>query len=341
MIAAPLVPVLAGRRREWHSRNVQPQNPQLSQAFALSQAGRNAEAIVLVNQLAARGDPEGLFTLAEMKWRGGMVPQDLPAARELYRRAGEGGHLLGAAYYTNLLASGIAGPRDWPQALARLRVEARAQPRRRDTLKIVERMAIDDSGDPLSVPAGEPLSTSPEVTRFPRLFSAAECDFLRRVAEPGYTPSIVNDAQGRQVRDPIRTSDGAAITWLMEDPATHALTRRLAAISATGADQGEAMQILRYRPGQQYHRHLDFVRAADNQRFLTALVYLNDDYRGGETVFPKAGVTVKGRKGDALLFRSALPDGRPDMMSEHASLPVTSGTKYLASRWIRERRWAP
>lgn len=320
---------------------MQPQHPQLRQAFALSQAGRNAEAILLVSQLAACADPEGLLTLAEMKWRGGMVPQDLPAARDLYRRAGEAGNLLGAIYYTNLLASGIAGPRDWPQALSRLRIEARAQAGRRNALAIVERMAIDEAGDPLSVPAGETLSTSPEVTLFPRLFTAAECDFLRGVAEPGYAPSIVNDSQGRQVRDPIRTSDGAAVSWLMEDPATHALTRRLAAISGTGAEQGEALQVLRYRPGQQYHPHLDFVRAADNQRFLTALVYLNHDYRGGETVFPKAGVTVKGRKGDALLFRSALPDGGPDMMSEHASLPVTSGTKYLASRWIRERRWAP
>lgn len=320
---------------------MQPQHPQLRQAFALSQAGRNGEAILIVNQLAARADPEALFTLAEMKWRGGMVPQDLAAARDLYRRAGEAGNRLGAVYYTNLLASGIAGPRDWPLALSRLRSEARAQAGRREVLKVVERMAIDEAGDPLSVPAGEPLSTSPEVTLFPRLFTATECDFLRAVAEPAYAPSIVNDAQGRQVRDPIRTSDGAAISWLSEDPATHALTRRLAAISGTGADQGEALQVLRYRPGQQYRPHLDFVRAADNQRFLTALVYLNHDYRGGETVFPKAGVAVNGRKGDALLFRSALPDGRPDMMSEHASLPVTSGTKYLASRWIRERRWAP
>src|SRR5690349_9033462 len=110
---------LAGKRRACHSHPVQPQNPQLIQAFALSQAGRNAEAILLVNQLAARGDPEGLFTLAEMKWRGGMVPQDLPAARDLYRRSGDAGNLLAAAYYTNLLASGIAGPRDWPLALSR------------------------------------------------------------------------------------------------------------------------------------------------------------------------------------------------------------------------------
>jgi prolyl 4-hydroxylase len=49
-------------------------------------------------------------------------------------------------------------------------------------------------------------------------------------------------------------------------------------------------------------------------------------------------VKVRGRKGDALVFVSALPNGDLDPLSEHAGLPVTSGTKYLASRWIREGR---
>ena len=43
----------------------------------------------------------------------------------------------------------------------------------------------------------------------------------------------------------------------------------------------------------------------------------------------------------ALIFRSALPDRTVDPLSEHAGLPVTSGTKLLASRWIREKRWTP
>lgn len=320
---------------------MRPRHPLLTHAFALSEAGRNAEAIMIVNQLAAQNEPDALFTLAEMKWRGGMVPQDLGQARELYRRAGDTGHGAAAAAYTNLLASGIAGPRDWPQALPRLRQEARNDPRRRQVLAIVEKMKLTPEGDPLSPPSGARLSDSPEVTHLPHLFSAAECDFLRQTAEPLYTPSSVNDAQGRLVRDPIRTSDGATIHWLIEDPAVHALNRRLAAASGTAFEQGEALQVLRYRPGQQYHPHLDFVRSAENQRMLTALVYLNHDYKGGETCFIKTGLKVKGRKGDAIVFRSALADRRPDPLSEHAGLSVTSGTKFLASRWIREQRWVP
>lgn len=316
-------------------------HPMLARAIALSQAGRNAEAVLLVNQAAASGDAASLAMLAEMKWRGGMVPQDLPAARALYGKAGDAGHRQSAGFHTNLLASGIAGPRDWPAALARLRREAAADPQRARMLKLIEAMALTPDGEPAALSDAEPLSVEPDVTLLRGLFTKGECDYLRAVAEPQYVASFVNDAAGRQVRDPIRTSDGSTIAWLVEDPAVHAINRRLAAASGTQAEQGEAIQILRYRPGQEYRPHMDFVRGGDNVRALTALIYLNHDYQGGETRFVKTGLQVKGRTGDALIFRNALPDGQPDPLTEHAGMPVTSGTKYLASRWIRERRWAP
>jgi prolyl 4-hydroxylase len=115
----------------------------------------------------------------------------------------------------------------------------------------------------------------------------------------------------------------------------------LAAASGTAYEQGEALQILRYRPGQQYRAHVDAVPSTENQRATTALVYLNDDFQGGETYFVKVGLKVKGEKGDAIVFRNATADGAADYDAEHAGLPVTSGTKHLASRWIRERRWIP
>jgi prolyl 4-hydroxylase len=71
------------------------------------------------------------------------------------------------------------------------------------------------------------------------------------------------------------------------------------------------------------------------------LVWLNEDYQGGETHFPTAGLRLKGRRGDALLFRNTGPDGRRDPASGHAGLPVASGEKLIASRWIRERPFEP
>ena len=67
------------------------------------------------------------------------------------------------------------------------------------------------------------------------------------------------------------------------------------------------------------------------------LVWLNEGYEGGETQFPTPGLKLKGRPGDAILFRNIGPDGRQDPASGHAGLPVTAGEKLIASRWIRTR----
>jgi prolyl 4-hydroxylase len=318
-----------------------PVHPMLARGLALLEAGRYAEGLLIVNHLAAQSEPEALFTLAKEKWQGIILPQNLAQARQLFRRADEAGHALAAVFCTNLLANGIAGEPDWPRALKRLHEEARGNPGRKQILSLVEKMKLDPQGDLLSQPQGRRLSEAPEVTLFPHLFTTAECDHLRQ-AGPGYRPSmVIDETTGRDVPDRIRTSDGTVIHWLIEDPAIHALNRRLAAASGTSVDQGEPLQILRYRPGQQYRNHFDFVPGAENQRVLSALVYLNDSFEGGETCFIRTGLKVKGRKGDALVFRNLGADRRPDPLSEHAGLPVTSGTKFLASRWIRERRHVP
>lgn len=315
-------------------------HPLLVQAFVLVNAGRLAEAVPMIRQRAALNDPLALNLLAEMTW-GEMLPEGPAAARDLFRRAADAGHPDAAGRLTNLLANGVAGPRDWPAALARLRAEATKEAGRSRTLALIDAMALDAEGDPATPPVGTPLSDVPHVTLFPGLISPVECRYLLDVAAPGYQPATIYNAARQTVRDPMRTSFGSALHWLIEDPAVHAVNRRLAAASGTRAEQGEAGQILRYEVGQEYRPHLDFVRASDNQRALTALIYLNDDYDGGETRFVRTGLQVKGKTGDVLVFRNARADRSVEPLSEHAGLPIRRGTKYLYSRWIHEHRWQP
>ena len=56
-----------------------------------------------------------------------------------------------------------------------------------------------------------------------------------------------------------------------------------------------------------------------------ALVHLNDDYQGGETVFPKAGFGFRGAVGDALVFHNVDDSGAGDMRTLHEGLPPTHG----------------
>lgn len=311
--------------------------PTLDQAFDLSRAGRNDEAVQLLGRLAAQGNSDALWILGDVYWRGQLVPADMVRGFDLMRRAADLGHPTATRAYTNLLASGAAGPRDWPKALARLAVEAREDGRRAQMLALIGQMDLDPEGNPRSLPEPQIVSESPSIHLFPGLFSTAECDYLVAVAEPTFEPSLVADPAGDRP-DPIRTSDGSPMHWLIEDPAIHALNRRIAAASGTAWEQGEPLLILRYSPGQQYRSHFDYVPGLANQRIKTALIYLNTGYEGGQTQFVKAGLMVNARKGNGIVFRNILADGRADPMSEHAGLPVTRGVKYLASRWIHERR---
>ena len=138
---------------------------------------------------------------------------------------------------TNLLASGVAGKRDWSQALDRLEAEARIMPDRKRAFELVRAMNLNAAGDPRSEATGEKLSERPRVMLFRSLLNKPECDYLRDAIGQDYEPSMVYDKDRRLVRDEIRTSDGATVHWLVEDPAVVAINRRIAAATASEYEQ--------------------------------------------------------------------------------------------------------
>lgn len=308
------------------------------QAVALVRSGRPDEAIGLLDRAGARGDGAALLALALWRIEGRLMVRDLKTARAEMERAAALGELLAARALAALLATGSGAERDWAGALRVLeqwRQRDEEAGRQRD---LIAAMSLTDQGDPLGSAEREVLSADPYVARFPALFTTAECAYLARLAEPRFKPArIFHEGQRRFVADPLRDSEAAGFPLVSEWPAVHALNRRLAAASGTDVRQGETLQVLRYRPGQQYKPHLDAIAGLANQRVLTFLVYLNEDYAGGETDFPEAGLRVAGRTGMGLLFANALPDGRADPRTRHAGLPVTRGEKLAASRWIRAR----
>lgn len=308
-----------------------------AQVRQLAEQGRLEEAFDLIELLADRNDPDALFTLADFFWQGGPVAQDPQRGRELFRRSSEAGHAMGRMFYTNLLGNGLFGPRDWKAAVARLQEEAARDPYRALVVHALQAMDLDQDGAPSQEFEGMQLSDALDVRLFPSLFSSTECDLVLAAAAQRYLPSTIVNASGQEVPHPLRSSESAPLHWLIEDPAIHALNRRLAKVTGTSYDHAEPFLVLRYQQGQEYRPHLDALPGLDNQRVMTALVYLNDAYLGGETEFTRLGLKVKGRKGDVLVFRNTRADGLPDPISEHAGLPVANGIKYLGSRWIRGR----
>ncbi|OAN57472.1 2OG-Fe(II) oxygenase [Sphingobium sp. TCM1] len=306
-------------------------------ALALLRQGDGAAARALVDAACAQDDSEALAMRALWRVEGRVMPRDLPAARADMGAASAAGNVGAARMFAGFLANGVGGTRDWAGALALLDAWTDRDPVAAQQRTLIAAMALDPAGDPIHRARHHPVADQPLISAIPGLLTAAECDLLIALSERRQRPALIfHEGQKRFVADPVRDSDAAGFPIVSEWPAIHAINRRLAAASGTRIEQGETLQVLRYRPGQQYRPHLDAVPGLANQRGLTLLVYLNDDYGGGETRFTRLDLAHRGRKGDGLLFANCLADGRPDPMSEHAGMPIRSGTKWLASRWIRQ-----
>lgn len=314
----------------------------IDKASALFAAGQHQQGLGLLAEAARQGDADALEQLAAMAISGEVVHRDLALARDLYGRAAQAGSGTAARTYYSFLANGTGGPADWPAALQLMDALASADPDIAIEREIIAAMSLTGDGTSSTRLKREIISQSPHATVFRDFLTHAECDFLIDRSKPALQPSLVVDpATGRQVENPVRTSDAVGYPLVTESPAIFAICNRIALASDTYVKQGEPLQVLRYAPGQEYRPHFDAIDKAENQRILTFLVYLNDDYEGGETVFPTSGLAFKGRKGDGFLFRNSLPSGAVDPASHHAGTPVTAGEKFLASRWIRERNFTP
>ena len=296
--------------------------------------GELRAASLLLKGRAQAQDPEALFVLATWRIAGNIIPRDLTEARELLRCAAELGHEEATVLYIKFLANGTGGTPLWAQARKLLMQRSGHDSHSATQCALLAEMQLDENGDPTKPIFARELSASPAVWSSEALLTAAECEYLRSRAEPALQPSLVVDpASGRLIPHPIRRSDGMAFGVFDEDLVVNAINRRIAALSGTAVEQGEPLQVLRYRPGGEYRPHLDAIAGLDNQRVITVLLYLNDSYLGGETQFV-SGLTFKGHRGDALMFQNAL-EGRPDPASQHAGRMVRSGEKVIASRWIR------
>lgn len=298
-------------------------------------SGREADAAAMLEEAAGAGDEAALFMLANWRLFGIGGRRDPEEAHELLARAGSADALRLRAI---LVGNGTGRPAD-PEAARDMLRALPSDPAAARQLSLLDAMPPLDAVRKLAVSA---LSKDPLIWLIRGLLSEAECDYLIAAATPALKPSFVIDPlSGRRAPNPIRTSTGMNFDPTMEDLVVHAINRRIAAATATQVDAGELLQVLRYAPGQEYRPHLDMLTGVANQRDWTALVYLNDDYEDGETQFDRLGLAVKGKKGDALVFRNVTQDGRGDQRTRHAGLPVTKGEKWLATRWIRRGPYDP
>jgi len=190
-------------------------------------------------------------------------------------------------------------------------------------------------------------SLLPKAVLFENFLTNEECDQLVQLALPRFArSSAVNTETGESEIFESRSSDGMFLGRNENKLVTRVESRIQNCLNWPNVCS-EAIQILRYNPGTEYLPHNDYFDPASagnanilkrgGQRVATLLMYLATPEEGGETVFPDTGLRFQSRKGNALLF--AYPVADKTSLSLHGGAVVTKGTKFVATKWFRQREF--
>lgn len=188
---------------------------------------------------------------------------------------------------------------------------------------------------------------NPRIVVLGGLLTHDECDELMALAEARLARSetVQLDTGGSEV-NAARTSEGMFF-GRAEHAVCERIEARIAALLDWPVENGEGLQILRYKPGAEYKPHYDYfdpsqpgtpaILKRGGQRVATIVMYLNTPGQGGATVFPDVNLEVAPIKGNAVFFSYDRP--HPMTRSLHGGTPVVAGQKWVATKWLREGRF--
>jgi prolyl 4-hydroxylase len=142
-------------------------------------------------------------------------------------------------------------------------------------------------------------------------------------------------------------------TWLKDEESQiiQEIAEYTGMLSSLPIENQEMIQIASYEPGGMFNPHYDAcvyedkeycdkINKGAGQRKLTLLIYLNDDFEGGETEFTTLNLKIKPEKGKAILFAST--DDKQVIYKEsmHQGNEVLSGEKWIATKWVHFGKFA-
>jgi prolyl 4-hydroxylase len=215
----------------------------------------------------------------------------------------------------------------------------------------VPRPDITDS--PLYLDAGDrqvhvlQVVAQPPIVVFGNVLSNEECDALIAAARPRMARSLtVETKTGGEELNADRTSNGMFFTR-GEIEVVKRLEARLAKLLNWPEENGEGLQILHYHPGAEYKPHYDYfdpnepgtptILKRGGQRVGTIVMYLGEPTKGGGTTFPDIHLEVAPKRGNAVFF--SYDRAHPSTKTLHGGAPVIEGEKWIATKWLRERRF--
>ncbi|HKE42351.1 MAG TPA: 2OG-Fe(II) oxygenase [Casimicrobiaceae bacterium] len=289
------------------------------------------EGVRLITSAIERGDAQAMSVMATLKAAGAWVPHNLDEAMDLLGRAAEGGS--DDAREQLLILAGDPAPA----------AEARQGT---TTTGIWQRLRKSFDFEKWVTP-----QSAKQVWDWPKVYTAEKfatpelCKWLVGRSLGKFTASMMFNGK-RPVFLASRTCSDFSFGVVEGGIVLLLLRIRVMLLTGLRIEQMEPPQIFHYALGQEIKPHYDSLYDGTHgygpegtyrgDRLATFLMWLNDDYEGGELEFVKVGFSYKGRAGDGLFFAS-MRDGKPDSKSLHGANPVTRGEKFILSQWIHDR----
>ena len=167
----------------------------------------------------------------------------------------------------------------------------------------------------------------PLIFELPAVFTAAECErWIRRIQLAGTELATINTRRGTKVDSQIRNNRRVIfddVEWAHElfGRVKDQVPQEIHEMSLSGVN--EKLRCYEYQPGQRFAPHSDgaFIRSERERSWYTYMVYLNEGFEGGETVFfVEPEVIIRPQAGTALLFQHPII---------HEGSEVRAGVKYV------------
>jgi prolyl 4-hydroxylase len=282
------------------------------------------EGLRLLTFASAQGNADALSQMATLKAAGAWMPQNWNEALDLLQTAAERGSERARGQLI-ILGGEARGGADRSWAALRASVDLKRW---------------------LSVPERRAICEAPRIRVVEKFVPVAVCNWVMARGAGRYQRSMMFDGQSSNVLD-TRTCSDFKFDIIDADVVMQIVRERIAAITTLPTVAFEPPQIFHYALGEEIKAHYDALRLGEQgygqsgaykgDRIATFLLYLNDDYDGGELEFPRAKVRHKGRAGDGIYFAHIDANGVPDRLSLHAALPITRNEKFILSQWIHDR----
>ena len=89
----------------------------IAEAYALIHRGETATAIATLESAGRTGNADAWIELALWYLQARGVPRDLSLSRDHFERAAKLGHAQARMIHLSLVAAGVGGTADWPEAM--------------------------------------------------------------------------------------------------------------------------------------------------------------------------------------------------------------------------------